>query len=434
MSVAWAVSTIGDHCEVIAGQSPVGSAYNGDRRGTPFYQGKKDFTEKYIGEPTVWTTEVTKIAVEGDVLMSVRAPVGPVNFATDRICIGRGLAAIRPKPSLDREFLFYQLLHLQPVIAGKEGAVFASINKSDIASLPIVVPPLAEQKRIVATLDQAFEAISAATTTVERCAESADALFKSLLDGEVQGKSKDRPPSMESVKQLEEEIQRSRIERLGPVKARRHDEVDAGGEQSMPFPLPKNWKCFPLSALTVGIADGVHQKPKYVGHGIPFVTVRNLTAGDGISFENIKFITHKDHLEFVKRTKPEKGDILITKDGTIGVVRVIDTDVEFSIFVSVALVKPAIPQIMRFLAYALSAPCIQSQIVPKGAALKHLYLADLRRLMVPLPPLEEQRKIVEKLDLARDATRKLSRVYQMKKKALDRLRLSMLSSAFAAQL
>ena len=106
MKKGWEVKRLGDVCEVIAGQSPEGKYYNNEGNGLPFYQGKKEFEDKYIGEPTTWTTKITKKAEKGDVLMSVRAPVGPVNFSTQQICIGRGLAAIRASKLVDREFLF----------------------------------------------------------------------------------------------------------------------------------------------------------------------------------------------------------------------------------------------------------------------------------------------------------------------------------------
>ncbi|MBK1685879.1 N-6 DNA methylase [Rhodoferax fermentans] len=91
---------LGDVCEVIAGQSPEGEFYNEQANGLPFYQGKTEFSRVFIGAPTKWTTKVTKVALANDILMSVRAPVGPVNFATQECCIGRGLAAIRSKATL----------------------------------------------------------------------------------------------------------------------------------------------------------------------------------------------------------------------------------------------------------------------------------------------------------------------------------------------
>ncbi|WP_213522835.1 hypothetical protein [Nonlabens sp.] len=77
-------------------------------KGLPFYQGKKEFTDREIGEPTTWTTKTTKEAFKDDILMSVRAPVGPINIATQHICIGRGLAAIRASDKVDNDYWFIQ--------------------------------------------------------------------------------------------------------------------------------------------------------------------------------------------------------------------------------------------------------------------------------------------------------------------------------------
>jgi type I restriction enzyme S subunit len=181
MNSDWKQVKLGELCEVIAGQSPDSKYYNADGNGVAFYQGKKDFGEKFIEAPTTWTTQVTKTAKEGDILMSVRAPVGPVNFATSECCIGRGLAAIRITGDLDQHFLYYQLKFLEPSIAGREGMVFASINKSEIAALPILTGPLAEQKRIVRLLDEAFEGMATAETLAEQKFAMLKQLKASLL-------------------------------------------------------------------------------------------------------------------------------------------------------------------------------------------------------------------------------------------------------------
>jgi type I restriction enzyme, S subunit len=145
------------------------------------------------------------------------------------------------------------------------------------------------------------------------------------------------------------------------------------------------------------ISDGVHKKPSYVPAGIPFITVKNLTEGTDISFRETKFITERDHLEFIKRTHPERGDVLITKDGTIGVARIVQDDRVFSIFVSVALVKMVLPAIADFFTLCINSNAIRDTIIPKGAALKHLHLVDLRKLPLPVPPLAEQRRIIAKV-------------------------------------
>jgi len=157
----WQQTTIGELCEVISGQSPKGEYYNDVGEGLPFYQGKKEFQSRHIGAPKKWTTHITKEALPNDVLMSVRAPVGPVNFATEKICIGRGLAAIRAGEKLNSDFLFYGLLAKQNVITGKDGAVFKSINREQINLIEVPALPLSEQERIVSVLDEANDSVQA---------------------------------------------------------------------------------------------------------------------------------------------------------------------------------------------------------------------------------------------------------------------------------
>lgn len=178
----WVVKKIKDIAHVTAGQSPEGKYYNEIGEGLPFYQGKKEFTEKYIGEPKVWTSFVTKEALEGDVLMSVRAPVGPVNFATQKCCIGRGLASIRVKEKFDKDFLFLFFKNIENKLTGNTGAVFNSINKSQIENIEIPIPPLEEQQTIVSKLDQAFAAIDQAKANIEKNIANAKELFQSKLN------------------------------------------------------------------------------------------------------------------------------------------------------------------------------------------------------------------------------------------------------------
>ena len=180
-SAATKLVSLGTVAEVIAGQSPEGIYYNSNGDGAPFYQGKKEFGDKFLGVPTTWTTKVTKLAQPGDILMSVRAPVGPINFSTQEICIGRGLASIRASKSVDKDFLYYFLLHKQPEISGNTGAVFDSINKEQIASIEIPVPSLERQKKIVKKLNSALAEIELLKAQIKTEKDCALALRQSLL-------------------------------------------------------------------------------------------------------------------------------------------------------------------------------------------------------------------------------------------------------------
>jgi len=155
---------LGSVCDVISGQSPDSEFYNEDGEGLPFYQGKTEFTNKFLGTPRTWTTSVTKTAIKGDIVMSVRAPVGPVNFVENEICIGRGLAALRCDESkVIPLYIFHLLLSMQDEVSGRIGMAFDSISRDEILALKIPVPSLDIQKKIVT----AFENSSAEIGTVE---------------------------------------------------------------------------------------------------------------------------------------------------------------------------------------------------------------------------------------------------------------------------
>jgi len=167
-ATAYPIVQLGEVAEVVAGQSPLGESYNDRGNGVPFYQGKTEFSERFIGAPTTWTTDPQRFAEAGDILMSVRAPVGPVNIATQHICIGRGLAAIKPvEGRLVPTYAFYFLRSQEAYIKGNLGSTFASINRGDIEKIQIPLPPLDVQKEIVAEIEGYQKVINGARAVIE---------------------------------------------------------------------------------------------------------------------------------------------------------------------------------------------------------------------------------------------------------------------------
>jgi type I restriction enzyme, S subunit len=152
----WPSRKLADLAVIVMGQSPPGDTYNADGRGLPFFQGKAEFSDEY---PKVqkWCDAPLRIAEPGDVLLSVRAPVGPTNVAREKCCIGRGLAAIRPKTTkLNPRFLRYFFAAFESQIAQQgAGSTFDAIGRSVIENLEFRLPPLAEQERIVRILNEA---------------------------------------------------------------------------------------------------------------------------------------------------------------------------------------------------------------------------------------------------------------------------------------
>src|SRR5262249_9716708 len=144
---------------------------------------------------------------------------------------------------------------------------------------------------------------------------------------------------------------------------------------------PRSWRFEPLSTVCSKIVDGVHKRPDYTAKGVPFLTVENLNRGPGIDFTNTRFITTSDHAIFSKRAQPRKGDVLVSKDGTLGIARVVEDDREFSIFVSVALLKPKRDRLDSwFLRYYFDSTLFKRHLSAKvsGSALKHIHLVDFR--------------------------------------------------------
>lgn len=394
MKQGWERKQIGDLCKVIAGQSPKGEFYNTKGKGMPFYQGKKDFGEKYIGVPTNWTTQTTKIGLKGDILMSVRAPVGPVNFATDKICIGRGLAAIRTENGLDREFLFYQLLHLQPEISGNEGAVFASINKSQIEALPIVYAPLPEQKRIVALLDEAFAGIDTAKANAEKNLQNARALFDSHLNAVFTQKG-------------------------------------------------TGWVEKKLKSLTTKIGSGATPrggKESYKSVGISLI--RSLNVHDfGFRYPKLAFLddTQADDLSNVE---VQQRDVLLNITGaSVARCCIVPKDVlPARVNQHVSIIRPIADRLdADFLHYLLISKPYKNQLLRTGeeggSTRQAITKAQIQDFSVKYPAtLKEQKSIVEKLDTMLAETQRLESIYQQKLDALEALKKSLLHQAFTGEL
>lgn len=153
----WEISELKDVCNIVMGQSPPGDSYNNDGIGKEFFQGKAEFGEMY---PTVgkWTTEPKRIANKGSILFSVRAPVGSVNIANIGCCIGRGLAAIESGDKLNNLYLFYYFKMIEDTIASRgTGSTFKSINKSQLSSLKVPVPPIELQNQFAEIVQQVEE-------------------------------------------------------------------------------------------------------------------------------------------------------------------------------------------------------------------------------------------------------------------------------------
>jgi len=177
--------TLSDIATITMGQSPSGSSYNEDGIGEVFYQGRAEFGFRFP-TPRLFTTEPKRIAEANDVLLSVRAPVGDLNVAYERCCIGRGLGAIHSKDG-NSSFVLYTMFALRPQldVFNGEGTVFGSINRDALSAMPIEIPStdkIADFEAIVKPMDQL---IRSNYEEICRLESLRDSLLPKLMSGEI---------------------------------------------------------------------------------------------------------------------------------------------------------------------------------------------------------------------------------------------------------
>ena len=190
------------------------------------------------------------------------------------------------------------------------------------------------------------------------------------------------------------------------------------------FIVDPEWKVEDLTDVCTKITDGTHVTPKYTNEGIPFLRVTDIT----LSNESKKFISKEEHKELIKRCRPEKGDVLYTKNGTIGIAKMVDWDYEFSIFVSLALLKPR-KEILegKYLEHFLNSELAlaQAKAHSKAGTVTNLHLVEIKQIKIPLPSIKIQKQIVERIEsehILVEGNKRLIEIYEQKTRdALSKL-------------
>lgn len=240
---------------------------------------------------------------------------------------------------------------------------------AEAGNVELPVPPFEEQKIIATFLDRETARIDALVTEQEKLID--------LL--------KEKRQAV---------ISRAVTKGLDPQVPMKDSGIAWLGE------VPAHWEKAMLGRVCDKIADGPHFSPDYVDDGVMFISARNIKV-DKWSFDDVKFISEEDYVEFCKRIIPEKGDVLYTKGGTTGIARVVDFDEKFQIWVHVAVIKVNHELIYAsYLAHALNSvgSYEQSQLLTRGATNQDLGLTRMIRIWIAIPPLREQERIVKYLD------------------------------------
>lgn len=221
-----------------------------------------------------------------------------------------------------------------------------------------------------------------------------------ILKFAMQGKLVTQNANETNANTLLEEIKLEKVRLQKNKLMKRQDELPPIKPNEIPYQIPSSWAWIKLEEICSLITDGTHYTPTYTNQGIPFLSVKNLSSGF-IDFNDTKFISEEEHIELSKRCNPEKDDVLLTKVGTTGIAVSINTEKAFSIFVSVALLKLVKNKInAKYIEFLINSPLVKkySKDGTEGVGNKNLVLRKIREFIIPLPPLEEQKRIVEKIE------------------------------------
>jgi len=354
----WPSATLGDLCEIAIGRTP--------RRDSPeYWHGSlpwvtiSDLNDGLVTETRECISSLGAVASgapllkAGTLLFSFKLTIGKMAVAGVDVFTNEAVAGLIPRnPSqVTTEYLRFALAAADVSQGSSHAVKGRTLNLPLLRAIRIPLPPLSDQNAIAVRLSQQL----AAAARMRAAAETLGGEMKALAEAHIR----------------------------------------------KTFESPA---CSAAPATTIGdvaslVIDGPHVTPTYVDQGVPFVTVRNI-AKRVIDLTETSFITAEDHARFSSRGRADVGDILYTKDGTLGIPCLVQEAHEFSFFVSVALIKLRRDLVdPRDVTYALDSPSVRSQVgtLAAGAGLKHMVLKSIRSLSIPFPSLETQRLLVAEL-------------------------------------
>lgn len=306
---------------------------------------------------------------------------------------------------LEINYLYYVLksANILKIINDTKRSTNDNISMKIIGEFDIPFPPLEEQKRIVAKLDEMFAELDKIDEKQTKIATIQEKMEAKILKLAIQGKLVEQRPEEGTGEELFKLIQEEKQELIKQGKIKKEKPLPTIGEDEIPFEIPSTWKWVRLSDICeIPITDGTHQTPTYStkDEGVPFISSKDVTT-KVINWNNIKYITKDLHKELYKRIAPQKNDILLAKNGTTGVAALVEDDKVFDIYVTLAVLRPTRNLMYpKYLLNVVNSPVCKEQFDEHliGIGLPNLHLNVIKEVMIPLPPFEEQKRIVAKLE------------------------------------
>ena len=352
---------------IVLGQSPPSSAYNQTGGGLPFFQGKADF-RRIHPNPRIWSTQGKKFAVPGDILISVRAPVGDVNVASVHCAIGRGIAVVRSGPLSDRWFLYFALLYSKPTLESRAtGSTFANVNKATLNDLDIPFFGKSDQIQLgafllsfILQLEHEDEVLHK-TQALKRA--TMHTLFTRGLGGEAQKETE-----------------------IGPV--------------------PESWGVVEIASVREKLQYGTSIRCTYEVSDRPVLRIPNIEP-QRVDPSDLKYCTLTGHA--ATKYELEDGDLIFIRTNGVldrlGSCAVYDGSPVNALFASYLIRAKLKPEFIvphfaaSFFCSEVGTSIVSERAISASDGKFNLNTAAIDSLLLPLPPtLKEQQEVVEIID------------------------------------
>jgi len=351
-------------------------------------------------------SELEKCTVKkGDLLVCEGGDIGRAaiwNF-DDEIRIQNHLHRLRVYDNVETIFYYYvlYLYKLKGKINGK-GIGLQGLSSSALHSIIVPVPPIAEQKKIVMSIEKMISIIDIIESDNDILTSCINNAKSKILDLAIRGKLVPQDPNDEPASVLLERIQAEKEELIkqGKIKRDKKESVIFKGDDNSYYGihLPDGWSWASLREISLSISDGSHNPPPDNGSGIPLLSAANINDNSILMNEISRWITNEEWKIENQRTNIEVGDVLLTIVGSIGRSAVVQNNNHFALQRSVAVIKPYLINPL-YLMHIVQSPQIQKWLNDnsKGTAQKGIYLNALSLMTIPIPPLAEQVRIVEQI-------------------------------------
>ena len=422
------VMRLKDCCTIIAGQSPESKYYNTTGEGLPFFQGKADFGELYPAI-RVYCSQPTKIAEKDDILLSVRAPVGPTNLAPCKVCIGRGLTAIRPSEVLLTRYVLLFFRYFEAQLASKgTGTTFKAITQDVIKDLEIPVPPLSEQERIVARIEELFSQLDAGVETLKKTkaqlAVYRQAVLKEAFEGDLSAEWRTDHSDCSPARDYESIA----------IKDPTYKDT-SGDENEIRLALPDNWiklRMGDVFSVEVG-ATPSRRVPEYWNGAINWVSSGEVRFNR--IFSTDERITEAGLANSSTNVQPA-GTIMLAMIGegkTRGQAAILEISAAHNQNTAAILVS-ATPCDPKYIYYFLQMNYENTRRVGSGNNQKALNKERVRALRFPFTSFAEQHVIVEAIESRLSVCDSIEQTVDIALQQAEAMRQSILKDAFEGRL